>query len=179
MRRFADVFRLPAPLLRPYDLVAVLQGLARLLAARADAAGIQWRWELDQPSIYVEIDRGQIEQALLNIFKNSIEAIEGHGTITVRVSSGMARTILTIEDSGPGIAPEAQSNLFTPFFSTKPHGQGIGLTLIQEILAGHGFHYALERTADSTTRFTIVFGRSLRPSALELTSAPAQSVPES
>ena len=45
------------------------------------------------------------------------------------------------------MTPEAQSNLFTPFFSTKPHGQGIGLTLVQEILAGHGFDYSLERTA--------------------------------
>ena len=48
------------------------------------------------------------------------------------------------------MTPEAQSNLFTPFFSTKPHGQGIGLTLVQEILAGHGFDYALERTARGT-----------------------------
>ncbi len=57
-----------------------------------------------------------------------------------------------------GITAEAQSNLFTPFFSTKPHGEGIGLTLVQEILAGHGFHYALERTETQTTRFTVVFG---------------------
>ena len=51
---------------------------------------------------------------------------------------------------------EAQANLFTPFFSTKPHGQGIGLTLVQEILAGHGFDYTLERTAEATTRFTVL-----------------------
>jgi two-component system, NtrC family, nitrogen regulation sensor histidine kinase NtrY len=63
---------------------------------------------------------------------------------------------LAIEDTGSGIASEAQSNLFTPFFSTKPHGQGIGLTLVQEILAAHGCDYALERTAHETTRFTIV-----------------------
>ena len=53
-----------------------------------------------------------------------------------------------------------QSNLFTPFFSTKPHGQGIGLTLVQEILSGHGFEYALERTGERTTRFTVVLARS-------------------
>ena len=62
-----------------------------------------------------------------------------------------------IEDTGPGIAPEAQTNLFTPFFSTKPRGQGIGLTLVQEVLSGHGFDYALERLPGDTTRFTIVF----------------------
>lgn len=179
MRRFADVFRLPAPVVRGCDLVAVLQGIVRLLGSRTDAAGIEWRWELDQPSVQVAMDRGQIEQALLNIFKNSIEAIEGRGTITVRLTADGARTIVNVEDSGAGIAPEAQSNLFTPFFSTKPHGQGIGLTLIQEILAGHGFHYALERTAQNTTRFTIVFGPSAGGRVTELTSVPARSVPES
>ncbi len=59
------------------------------------------------------------------------------------------------------MSAEAQSNLFTPFFSTKPHGQGIGLTLVQEILAGHGFDYGLERTGEGTTRFTIVFDAAL------------------
>ena len=105
-----------------------------------------------------------MEQALLNIFKNAIEAIDGEGTITRAADRrGAGRTTLTIEDTGPGISTEAQANLFTPFFSTKPHGQGIGLTLVQEILAGHGFDYALERTAQSTTRFTIVMGPQLRP----------------
>ena len=53
--------------------------------------------------------------------------------------------------------PEAQANLFTPFFSTKPHGQGIGLTLVQEVLSAHGCDYVLERVENEVTRFTIVF----------------------
>ena len=156
MRGFADVFRLPPPLLLPCDLVAVLQGLVRLLAARPDAARITWSWDMDQPSLRVAIDRGQMEQALLNILKNAIEAIDGEGTITVRLTTDAGRPTLRIEDTGPGMSPEVLSNLFTPFFSTKPHGQGIGLTLVQEILAGHGFDFGLERTGQGTTRFTIV-----------------------
>jgi nitrogen fixation/metabolism regulation signal transduction histidine kinase len=74
MRRFADVFRLPPPLTRSCDLLPVLQGIARLLGANENARGIQWRWEIDQASFPVEVDRGQIEQALLNILKNSVEA---------------------------------------------------------------------------------------------------------
>jgi signal transduction histidine kinase len=104
----------------------------------------------------VEIDRGQMEQALLNILKNAVEATDGEGSVTIRLTVAGGRTTLTIDDTGPGISAEAQSNLFTPFFSTKPHGQGIGLTLIQEILGGHGFDYGLERTAQATTRFTVV-----------------------
>ena len=97
-----------------------------------------------------------MEQALLNVLKNAIEAIDGEGTITVRLTTDAGRPTLLIEDTGPGMSPEVQSNLFTPFFSTKPHGQGIGLTLVQEILAGHGFEFALERTGQGATRFTIV-----------------------
>ena len=156
MSGFAEVFRLPPPIVQPTELVAVLEGIVRLLSAKPDAAGIVWRWDLDQRSVCVPMDRGQMEQALLNIVKNAVEAIDGEGTITLRVSSQSGRTVLVIEDSGSGISSEAQANLFTPFFSTKPHGQGIGLTLVQEILAGHGFDYSLERTAQGTTQFTVL-----------------------
>jgi two-component system, NtrC family, nitrogen regulation sensor histidine kinase NtrY len=160
MRGFADVFRLPPPLLQPRDLVAVLEGIVRLLSAKPDAAGIVWRWDLDDSAVWVPMDRGQLEHALLNVLKNAVEAIDGEGTITLKVASRSGRPALVIEDSGPGISPEALANLFTPFFSTKPHGQGIGLTLVQEILTGHGFDYTLERTVEDTTRFTILMRSS-------------------
>jgi two-component system, NtrC family, nitrogen regulation sensor histidine kinase NtrY len=156
MRGFADVFRLPPPLLQPTDVVAVLERIVRLLSARPDADRIVWRWDLQQSAVWVRMDRGQMEQALLNVLKNAVEAIEGSGRIVIGVASGTGRATLFIEDSGPGISSEAQSNLFTPFFSTKPHGQGIGLTLVQEILSAHGFDYTLERTVDDMTRFTIL-----------------------
>jgi nitrogen fixation/metabolism regulation signal transduction histidine kinase len=156
MRGFADVFRLPRPHVQPADLVAVLAAIVRLLGARPDARGIEWRWEVDQESVPVLIDRGQMEQALLNVLKNAVEALDGRGTILLKISAGPERAVLVVEDSGPGLSSDAQANLFTPFFSTKPHGQGIGLTLVQEILTGHGFDYTLERTPDNTTRFTIV-----------------------
>ena len=158
MRRFADVFRLPAPLKQPCDLVPILSDIVRLLAAHPGAGRVAWRWHLAQPSLVVPIDRGQMEQALLNVLKNALDALAGEGTIVIGLTAESGPAVLTIEDSGPGFTAEAQSNLFTPFFSTKPHGQGIGLTLVQEILAGHGFGYSLERTAHGTTRFTIVLG---------------------
>jgi signal transduction histidine kinase len=171
MRRFADVFRLPPPLARPHDLIPILQGMSRLLAANDNARGITWNWELQTPAVWVDIDRGQFEQALVNILKNAIEAIDGTGSITIRLTSASGRSTLEIEDTGPGIAPEAQSNLFTPFFSTKPHGQGIGLTLVQEILSAHGFDYGIERTEHGTTRFSIVMDTSTPDGARENVAA--------
>jgi two-component system, NtrC family, nitrogen regulation sensor histidine kinase NtrY len=158
MRSFADVFRLPAPVKTPEPLVELLERNVTLLRAKTDASQLAWHWDVDNRGLVVELDRGQMEQAFLNVLQNAVDATGGRGTIGIRVrSQNGGRPMVTIEDSGPGIAPEAQANLFTPFFSTKPHGQGIGLTLVSEVLAGHGFGYSLERLPDQPTRFTITF----------------------
>ncbi len=157
MKGFADVFRLPAPARQPCELVAILERVVALLSARPDAAGIAWRWELDAPSIRVHADPAQLEQAILNVVKNAVEAVDGTGAVTIRATSKTGPPTLVVEDNGAGLTPEVQANLFTPFFSTKPNGQGIGLTLVGEILAGHGFDYDLERTARDTTAFRITF----------------------
>lgn len=67
------------------------------------------------------------------------------------------RRYVAVEDTGPGIPPDVQANLFTPFFSTKENGRGIGLTMVREILARHGFRFALESAPGARTRFTIQF----------------------
>ena len=160
MKGFADVFRLPPPAKQPCELVAILERVVALISARPDAGGIAWRWELDAPAIRISADPAQLEQAILNVVKNAVEAIAGDGTggtVTIRATSKTDPPTLVVEDSGAGLTAEAQANLFTPFFSTKPGGQGIGLTLVGEILAGHGFDYALERTARGTTAFRITF----------------------
>lgn len=103
------------------------------------------------------MDRGQMEQVFVNVLKNSIEAIGEDGRITIRAGGQAGKSFIVIEDTGCGISPAAQANLFTPFFSTKGDGQGIGLTLVQEILDGHGFEFSLESQPEEPTRFTIWF----------------------
>ena len=107
-------------------------------------------------------DAGQIEQALVNVLKNAMEAIGSDGAITIRLlppaaANATGRGVVVIEDTGPGIPDEARANLFTPFFSTKETGQGIGLTLVQEVLTQHHCEYSLESPPGGPTQFTIVF----------------------
>ena len=158
MRSFADVVRLPAPRLAPVDPAALVDGLVALMRAQAADGAHRpssrpgWR-----RSAACRLDRGQIEQALLNVMKNGIEAIGEDGTLTVRaVSRRDAAPVIEIEDTGPGLSDEVRAHLFTPFFSTKERGQGIGLTMVQEILAGHGFPFALEGPAGGPTTFTVM-----------------------
>lgn len=166
MRSFADVVRLPAPSRARQEMRPVLENLVRLLTPAAARRAIRWKWDVQVEPMVAAIDRGQIEQAFVNILKNAMEAIGHEGTITIRLlphasphnsGPGAVRSAVVIEDTGPGIPDEARANLFTPFFSTKETGQGIGLTLVQEILTQHQCEYSLEGPPGGPTQFTVVF----------------------
>jgi two-component system, NtrC family, nitrogen regulation sensor histidine kinase NtrY len=156
MRRFADVFRLPAPQLEDVDLVSLLEPVRTLVAALPEASTTRWTMEVEGPRPIVRVDRAQFEQALINVLKNGAEAAGREGLVRIRVDARQARPVLEVVDSGVGISAEVQAHLFTPFYSTKPGGQGIGLTLVQEVLGGHGLRYSLESRPDGTV-FKIEF----------------------
>ncbi len=157
MKSFADVVRLPVPDRRPNDLAEILKSVARLMEPERTRRGIEWRWRVAEGVPPVSLDRGQIEQALVNIVRNAFEAIGENGEIVVSLAVKDGIHELDIEDSGGGVPPEVAPRLFTSFFTTKPEGQGIGLTLVQEILMGHGFDYGLETVAPGRAGFHIRF----------------------
>lgn len=158
MGSFADVVRLPPPRLQPCDVRELLESIAVLMRPACAERNVEWRWDVgEEPIAPVAMDRAQMEQVLVNVCKNALEAIGRDGTLTVHLAGRNGRASAAIEDSGPGIAPEARAHLFTPFFSTKENGQGLGLTLVQEILDRHRFEYFLEGPPGGPTTFTIVF----------------------
>lgn len=157
MRNFADVFRLAPPNLQSCDVGKLIEGVAFLFKAECARRRIDLRFETGDQPCFAQMDRGQMEQVFVNVLKNSIEAIGEGGRITIRAGEQTGKNFVVIEDTGCGISPAAQANLFTPFFSTKGDGQGIGLTLVQEILDGHGFEFSLESQPEEPTRFTIWF----------------------
>ena len=158
MRSFADVVRLPPPQLRPTDPQEVLARVAVLLRAECERRRVTWTWAPEAPPPgAIALDPVQMEQVFVNIAKNALEAIGQDGTLTVRFGRRADRPFVALEDSGPGIPPEARAQLFTPFFTTKDTGQGIGLMLIQQILDQHHFDYTLESPPGGPTRFTVVF----------------------
>ncbi len=154
MKAFADVVRLPEPRRTPCDVTDLLAQLSRLMAAEADRRRIRLVSDF-QPIPEIALDRALMEQALVNILKNAVEAIGSDGTVTLRTGLVDGRPQISIEDTGPGLAPEVRAHLFTPFFSTKEAGQGIGLTLVQEILMRHGFDFSLDSAPGGPTAFVI------------------------
>ncbi|OUJ72194.1 sensor histidine kinase [Hymenobacter crusticola] len=150
---FANLVRLPAPTPRPTDVHELLKSTCRLLQVQSEKRNIKWHWDLASGPLFVNLDAQQMEQALLNICKNALEAIGHDGNLWVSTTAQPAGIV--IENDGPGIPPEVAPRLFTPFFSTKRDGQGIGLTLIRDILLQHNFHFSLETKPTGRTQFRI------------------------
>ncbi len=155
-RGFAEVVRLPPARLGPCDLGVVARSVATLLRPLAEKEGTRLEAETG-PAPPVAADRTQLEQALVNVGKNAIEAAGSGGRVRLVVLERAGRAVLEVEDSGPGIPPEVAARLFTPFFSTKERGQGLGLTLVQEVLRQHGCDFALEGPPGGPTVFRVVF----------------------
>jgi two-component system, NtrC family, nitrogen regulation sensor histidine kinase NtrY len=155
MRNFADLVKLPPPNKKPIDLHHLLRAIAKLMEIKAGEKQIEFELLLPADSFIITADEQQMEQVLINIVKNAIEAIDGTGK--VRFSTSPSKKMMTISDTGSGIDEIHAANLFSPFYSTKKDGQGIGLTLVREILIHHDFDFSLKTITPKKTDFVIMF----------------------
>jgi nitrogen fixation/metabolism regulation signal transduction histidine kinase len=155
MRRFADVVRLPALQKERFNLHDLLHNVAVLMGFKAKERGVHFIFELAEQPFWINADMQQMEQVLINIVKNAIEAIEQSGSITF--STTLNPPQLSITNTGKGIDEAVAPLLFSPFFTTKSTGQGVGLTLIREILSSHQFGFSLATVAAKETVFEIRF----------------------
>ena len=152
--RFADVVKIPEPTLTPVDLNDLAFTCKRFMEGMCTDRNIKLRLEIDETLKEVKMDASLFEQVLVNIIKNAAESIEKDGEIIVR---NLSPAIVEVVDNGKGISKEVEAKLFSPFFSTKPNGQGIGLIFIREVLMRHGCTFSLRTYADGLTRFRILF----------------------
>ncbi len=154
MRNFADIVRLPPPNKKKIDLHKLISDVSTLMSLKAGEKEIGFQYNMDEPVI-INADEQQMEQALINIVKNAIEAIEQKGTITFTTANHPLQLI--ISDTGKGIDASLKEQIFSPFFSTKKDGQGVGLMLIREILINHHYKFSLNTIEKGKTDFIISF----------------------
>jgi nitrogen fixation/metabolism regulation signal transduction histidine kinase len=159
MRNFADVVRRPMPDKTTMDVNHLAKRVATLFGITATDTRIQVRLDITEAPFMIYADQQQLEQALINIMKNSLEAIETDGIVAIEADPQARKLFIT--DSGMGISKTDAEHLFSPFFSTKKDGQGVGLTLVREILINHGFSFSLKTVDVAKTVFEIRFGDSV------------------
>jgi nitrogen fixation/metabolism regulation signal transduction histidine kinase len=136
MAAYARLARLPQPTLAPVDL----RELVRRVAGLETRVRVQ---VVEGPPVIISVDRDQLEQLLINLIRNAAEAVlETGGDVLVKWSLERPRVQLSIIDDGPGLSNT--TNLFVPFFTTKPGGSGIGLVLCRQIAEAHGGSLTLE-----------------------------------
>ena len=152
---FADVVKIPEPQLEEVSLNERVIFCKRFMENVCQSRNINLQMDLCKENPTVNIDTSLFEQVLINIIKNSAESIGKKGCITIRTST--SPLMLEIGDTGKGISKETEAMLFTPFFSTKPNGQGIGLIFIREVLMKLNCNFSLRTYPDGITRFRICF----------------------
>jgi two-component system nitrogen regulation sensor histidine kinase NtrY len=159
MQNFSNVVKLPLPEKEKMDLNESLRLVIESYSSEMKEKNISLELDLDSSSPIINADRSQMEQLFLNIIKNSKEAVGNNGHIYVSTKTNPVSVLFG--DDGIGLSKEVTEKVFTPFFSTKPGGQGIGLTLVQEILTNHGFSFIFRNKHPAGAEFIITFIHNL------------------
>lgn len=166
IERFTRVIKMPEPVRKPNAIAAMMDDILWLNREHCKRSGIEIGWTRCDAVAPQQMDSHLMEQALLNIVKNAVEAVEATtaetgvpGHVRFALIDDGERLVLSVTDSGNRLGELPARQLFTPFVSTKKGGQGIGLMFVREVLSRHNFPYRLAPTGDGETRFEISFPR--------------------
>lgn len=135
VENYRKLTRIPQPLLQPIELLSTLKSLQQLVAPE----GIRFSCSVYPEKLLLNADRGMLEQILINLLKNAKEATESKTApkIAINVRQAGNETRIEITDNGQGISPEAIEKIFIPFYTTKPNGSGIGLSITRQMMLRH------------------------------------------
>ncbi len=141
--KFAESYRslnkTVQPDMHPVSIASLFENLYQLMEPTLIQKGIEMDIILKDPKIKISLDRNLIEQALINLVLNAIEAVKNRDTPRIELIAQLedGRPQIKVKDNGPGIAPEVLESIFVPFFTTRKNGSGVGLTLSKQIMHLH------------------------------------------
>jgi PAS domain S-box-containing protein len=139
------------------DLRKLIEEASALALAGAKDKGIKVEFDLPHASLKVLVSRVQVQQVLLNLVRNAMEAMQDieqrHLTIKAEVTDGGTMVCLSVKDTGTGLEPSVQEKLFTPFTTTKKAGMGVGLSICRTIIEAHGGKIWADSTPGEGTTF--------------------------
>lgn len=159
IRRLREFVRKKEPKRTSVDINELIESAVALTAHDADRYGISLEFDLEPGSYTAMVDRLQVEQVILNLVRNSIEAINDAGKRNgeIRIGSRIDDRCIkvTVSDDGVGIGASELASIFDPFYTTKETGTGLGLSISQSIAEAHGGSLSLWPNPDAGVTFTL------------------------
>jgi two-component system nitrogen regulation sensor histidine kinase NtrY len=157
---YRSLTRIPPPKFQIVSVKELFVQVGQLMQQRLAESQIVLKKQIQPESLELTADPGLIEQVLINLLLNAAEALRDIGQPRITLSAYIGergRVTIEVSDNGPGIPKEVQEKIFVPFFTTKPNGSGIGLSLSRQIMRLHGGIILLNSEPEKQTTFTLRF----------------------
>lgn len=162
--KFIDAYRdytsIPLPVIKGILMEDLFDHISQLLKIEIRKSKIDFNYKIDPSEMMLYVDEELIEQVLINLIKNAIEALENTENPQIQLKAELNELNnpkITITDNGPGIVMEALEQVFIPFYTTKKTGSGIGLSLSRQIMQLHNGTLTVDSRLGEYTRFTLTF----------------------
>ncbi len=157
---YRNLARIPRPNFSIIQLRALFQRVEQLMHGHLASTGTAFSVQIEPETLELTADPELIEQVLINLLRNAVEAVDGQPERKISLIGEIGengRVTLTVWDSGPGITKEIQERMFVPFFTTKPGGSGIGLSLSRQIMRLHNGSIGVHSEPGKGTAFILRF----------------------
>lgn len=154
---YRDLSKLQSP---TFEVIPLRQLFAQLTALFTQKSAVEFHYRVEPESLQIHGDKGQIEQALVNLISNALDALVDVPAARIELSAALlvrGKIEIRVSDNGCGILADVKQRLFIPFFTTKPQGSGIGLALCKQIVQNHGGSIDVQSTAGQGSCFKLIF----------------------
>jgi nitrogen fixation/metabolism regulation signal transduction histidine kinase len=157
---YRDLTRIPKPNFRYFRIDELFDRCSLLLKPKMEAAGIECSSKVFPPDLMITADPDLMDQVIINLMLNAIDAVKEVENPTIKILATINsanRVIIDFHDNGAGIKPDIMDKIFMPFFTSKKHGNGIGLSLSRQIMHLHKGSILVRSKPEEGTTFTLVF----------------------
>ncbi len=160
VKDFRNLTHIPHPKFEKLSVLEIFDGINVLLSKEIRASKIVFSTSIEPQTLVIDADKALIEQVIINLIKNAIQAFDEETNRLIEVNAfkdDKSRVVISVKDNGSGIEEEALSRIFTPFFTTKKSGSGIGLSLSRQIMRKHKGSLSVVTQIDEGTEFIMRF----------------------